>query len=532
MIKNFKWLLFASLAFVACNNEDEVVIDANSSNGEALTAGTAVVTKYVALGDSYAAGFSDNALFIEGQKGSYANIIAQQFALVGGGEFKTPLMADNLGGLLLGGNPILGVRLFFDTTPPPPLTSPTPLPVSGRPSTEVTTKLTGPFSNLGVPGAKSYHLVAPGYGNVAGVASGAANPYFARFATSASATVVADAVAQDPTFFSLWIGGNDVLGYATSGGSGRNQTGNMNPATYASNDITDPTVFAGAYNNIVNAMTAKGAKGVVANLPYVTALPYFTTVPFNPLTASVLGRGNVAVGTATIQGLNLQLYGPLKQALTAFGAGSRIELLSTTAANPLLIMDESLPNLSAQLTAAFTPTLGAQTAAFYGQVFGQARQATREDLVVLTAQSAIAAAPTAANSGLGFAPSAPLNAFGVTFPMRDVHVLTKAEVAEVKVATDAYNATIKSIADSKGLAFVELKSVTDQLANGGIVYNNYRVTSAFVTGGMFSLDGVHPSPRGYAIIANLFTDAINAKFGSNFKNKDVSLYRILYPETL
>jgi lysophospholipase L1-like esterase len=377
---------------------------------------------------------------------------------------------------------------------------------------------------LGVPGAKSYHLVAPGYGNVAGVATGAANPYFARFATSASTTVVADAVAQDPTFFSLWIGGTDVLGYATSGGSGRNHTGNMNPATYASNDITDPTVFAGVYNSIVNAMTAKGAKGVVANLPYVTALPYFTTVPFNPLTASVLGRGNVAVGTATIQGLNLQLYGPLKQALTAFGAGSRIELLSTTTANPLLIVDESLPNLAAQLTAAFTPTLGAQTAAFYGQVFGQARQATKEDLVVLTAQTVIASAPVGV--------PAPLNVFGVTYPMQDVHVLTKAEVAEVKVATDAYNATIKSIADSKGLAFVELKSVTDQLANGGIIYNNYRVTSAFVTGGMFSLDGVHPSPRGYAIIANLFTDAINAKFGSNFKNKDVSLYKILYPATL
>ncbi|RKS94683.1 GDSL-like lipase/acylhydrolase family protein [Flavobacterium limicola] len=516
MIKNFKWLLFASLAFVACNNEDEVIADANSSDGQPLTAGLAVVTKYVALGDSYAAGFSDNALFIEGQKGSYANIIGQQFALTGGGEFKTPLMADNVGGLLFGGNVILNQRLFFNGV--------APAPVTGRPSTEVTTKLAGPFSNLGVPGAKSYHLVAQGYGNVAGVATGQANPYFARFATSATTSVVADAVAQDPTFFSLWIGGNDVLGYATSGGSGRNQTGNMNAATYASNDITDPAVFAGAYNSIVDAMTAKGAKGVVANLPYVTALPYFTTVPFNPLTASVLGRGNVAVGTATIQGLNAQLYGPLKQALTAFGAGSRIELLSTTAANPLLILDESLPNLSAQLTAAFTPTLGAPTAAFYGQVFGQARQATKEDLVVLTAQTVIASAPAGV--------PAPLNVFGVTYPMQDVHVLTKAEVAEVKVATDAYNATIKSVADAKGLAFVELKGVTDQLANGGIIYNNYKVTSAFVTGGMFSLDGVHPSPRGYAIIANLFTGAINAKFGANFKNKDVSLYRILYPATL
>ncbi len=117
--------------------------------------------------------------------------------------------------------------------------------------------------------------------------------------------------------------------------------------------------------------------------------------------------------------------------------------------------------------------------------------------------------------------------------MQDVHVLTKAEVGEVKVATDAYNATIKSVADAKGLAFVDLITTTNQLASPtGIVYNGFTTTSAFVTGGMFSLDGVHPSPRGYAIIANLFTDAINVKFGSNFKNKNVGTYRILYPASL
>ena len=380
MIKNFKWVLIASLAFVACNNDDEVTIDSNSSDGKPLTAGTADVTKYVALGDSYGAGFSDNALFKLAQEGSYANLLANQFVLAGGGEFKTPFMADNIGGLLLGGNVIQGPRLFFNGAAGL-------APVPGKPSTEVTTKLTGPFNNLSVPGAKSYHLLAAGYGNVAGVAAGLANPYFARFATSAATTVVADAVAQNPTFFSLWIGGNDVLGYATSGGSGKNQTGNLDPKTYASNDITDPNVFASAYSSIVNALTAKGAKGVVANLPYVTALPYFTTVPFNPLSNSVLGGGNVAVGQATVNALNTQLYGPLKQALTAFGAGDRINLMSTTTANPLLIRDESLANLSAQLTAAFTPTLGAATAAFYGQIFGQARQATKDDLVVLTTQS-------------------------------------------------------------------------------------------------------------------------------------------------
>ncbi|MBC7655290.1 MAG: G-D-S-L family lipolytic protein [Oligoflexus sp.] len=492
MIKNFKWLLFASLAFVACNNEDEVIIDSNSSDGKPLTSGTATVSKYVALGDSYAAGFSDNALFIAAQQGSYANIISQQFALTGGGEFKTPLMADNFGGLLLSGNVIQGVRLYFNGS--------APVPVAGRPSTEVTTKLTGSYNNLGVPGAKSYHLVAPAYGNVAGIATGQANPYFARFATSASTTVLADAVAQDPTFFSLWIGGNDVLGYATSGGSGKNQKGNMNPADYASNDITDPKVFEEAFNNIVNKMTAKGAKGVVANLPYVTALPYFTTVPFNPVALSAASATQLNAGYAQY---NMGLQALVNAGLLTATEATKRTINFKAGANAVVIVDSYLTN-----------TISSNIPSF--------RHATAEDLIVLTSRTFIG---TLVNNN-------PAAVNGVSVPLADNWVLSKEEIAEVKVATDSYNATIKSIADSKGLAFVELKSVTDQLANGGIVYNGFTTTSAFVTGGMFSLDGVHPSPRGYAIIANLFTEAINAKFGANFKNVNVGSYRILYPGSL
>jgi lysophospholipase L1-like esterase len=511
MIKNFKWLLLVSLTFVACTNDDDVLV-----MEEPVSAGSANFTKYVALGDSFAAGYSDGALFVEAQKGAYPNILAQQFAEAGGGAFSTPLMGDNIGGLLLGGNVIAGQRLYFNGS--------APVAVSGAPTTNVATKVTGPFGNLGVPGAKSYHLIAAGYGNVAGVAAGLANPYYARFATSATSTVLADAVAQTPTFFSLWIGGNDVLGFATSGGIGINQTGNMNPATYGSNDITDPTVFASVYNSLVTGLTANSAKGVVANLPYVNTLPFFTTVPVSPLSPATLG--------ANLSTLNAQLYGPLKQALTVFGAGDRINLLSATAANPLLIRDESLPNLSAQLTAAFTPTLGGQTAAFYGAVFGQARQTTSADLVLLTTQSAIGAAPTAANSGLGIAPPAPLNSFGISYPLQDMHVLIPSEIAEIKVATDAYNVSIKAIADAKGLAFVDAKAIMDKLSTTGIVGNNFTMTSQFVFGGSFSLDGVHPSPRGYALISNAFIDAINSKYSSTLKKVDLGKYRILFPASL
>ena len=126
------------------------------------------------------------------------------------------------------------------------------------------------------------------------MANGTANPWFARFATSESTTVLADAVSLNPTFFSLWIGNNDILGYATSGGSGVDQAGNLDPSTYGGIDITDPNVFAAAYSAQVDALVAGGAKGVLLNIPDVTSIPYFTTVPAQsiPLDAATAGAVN------------------------------------------------------------------------------------------------------------------------------------------------------------------------------------------------------------------------------------------------
>ncbi len=490
MIKNFKWLLLVSLSFVACNNEDE-----NSTPIEVpVTSGTASFTKYVALGDSFAAGYSDGALFKKGQEGSYVNILAQQFVTAGGGDFKTPFTSDNLGGLLLGGNVIAGTRLYFKVS------TSSPVSVAGVPTTEVTNHVTGPFNNLGVPGAKSYHLVAPGYGNVAGVATGAANPYFARFATASGTNILADALVQTPTFFSLWIGGNDVLGYATSGGVGANQTGNLNPATYGGNDITDPNVFASVYSTLITKLTANGAKGVVANLPYVNTLPYFTTVPYNPVPLTAGAATQLNGGYATYNG-GLQFA--VANGLITAAEATRRTVKFVAGSNAVVIVDSYLTNLSA-----------------YG--IPSYRQATGEDLPVLTSRTFI-------GTLVGGNPAA-VN--GVSVPLADQWILTKDEIAEVKVATDAYNVTIKTIADAKGLAFVDSKAIMTQLSNGGIVSNSFTLTSAYVTGGAFSLDGVHPGPRGYALITNAFMAAINAKYSSTLKPVDLSLYPILYPAVI
>ncbi|PBJ12902.1 SGNH/GDSL hydrolase family protein [Flavobacterium sp. ACN6] len=508
MIKNFKWLVLVSLTFMACNSDDDVVVPVDSSDGKPLTAGSADFSKYVALGDSFAAGFSDNALFIKGQEGAYPNILAQQFALVGGGEFKTPFSNDNIGGLLLGGNVIFGPRLYFNSTP---------IPVEGTPTTEVTAHLSGTFGNLGVPGAKSFHLLAPGYGNPAGVATGTANPYFARFASSTTTTVLADALSQNPTFFSLWIGGNDELGYATAGGD---------PTV---NPLTPTATFDATYKALVSQLVSGGRKGVVANLPVITTLPHFHVITYNQLTQANLSVGGVSL----VSTLNAQLYGPLHNALAFLGQGNRINLLSATGNNPLLIVDETLPDLSANLRAVLMGGgLDVTTATVMGQIFGRARQALPTDLIVLGASSRIGKVPSVAADGVA-SPSPSLSQLGVTFPLPDRYVLLPSEVAEIGVATAAYNLTIKTVAEANGLAIVDAESIMADLNKpNGITMNNFTLKATFVTGGMFSLDGVHPTPRGYAFIANKFIEAINAKYASNLKGVDIGNYQVLFPAKL
>jgi len=267
------------LLFASCSSDDAPVVSTlPNTPATNFSSGDADFSNFVSVGNSLTAGFSDSALFVDGQTNSFPNMMASSFEEVGGGDFSIPFMADNLGGATFGGQPILGNRLILSSADG----SPVPIPVTGNGTTEISNVLSGAFNNMGVPGAKSFHLLAPGYGNLTGVPVGTANPYFARFASSPNATIIEDAIAQAPTFFSLWIGNNDILSFATSGGTGVDQRLNPDPSTYGINDITSPVVFEQVYNGILRALTDDGANGVVANIPDVTSIPFFTTVPYNP----------------------------------------------------------------------------------------------------------------------------------------------------------------------------------------------------------------------------------------------------------
>ncbi len=482
MKKFYAFFLLVGTLFVSCI-EDETPID-NTPDPVVYTPGTADFSNFVAVGNSLTAGFSDNALFIDGQAASLPNMMASNFALVGGGSFDIPFMADNLGGLTLGGTPISGNRLFLAFLPD----GPAPTPVPGQGTTEVSTKLAGPFNNMGIPGAKSYELLAPGYGSVAGVAMGTANPYFARFSSSESATVIGDAAAQGASFFSLWIGANDILLYATNGGSGVDQTGNLNPATYSRNDITDPTVFAGSLDAALQAMTANGADGVIANLPNVTDIPFFNTVPYNPVpldeaTAALLNGAYQAYNDGLLLAQSFML-------IDADEVARRTISFSAGDTNAVVLLDEDLTDLTGVNPALINM-----------------RQSTPEDLLTLTSSSFIG---TLAN------PADPTSINGVAVPLADQWVLTPEEQGAVETALTAYNQTIATLAGAYDLALVDANGLLNELKTTGLpLADGSVVTATFATGGGFSLDGVHPAPRGYAILANAFLEAINDKFGSN-----------------
>ena len=521
--------VLAAFGFASCEPEFENEVNAD------YTAGEADFTSYVAVGNSLTAGYMDGTVYRSGQQYSFPNLLAQKFALVGGGEFTQPSFADdvnNVGGLNLGGFPIANTRLIIDASESRPEN------IAGTIGLEVSALQATAYNNMGVPGAKSFHLVAPGYGNVAGVALGQSNPYFVRHATSPSATVLGDAMTKSPTFFTNWIGANDVLSYATNGGAqadgntaaaDHNLTGNTDPTTYGGNDITNAGVFASVYSTLITTLTSGGAKGVVATVPSVTSIPYFTTVPFAPLTAQSLGAGlapegsdvatQIATGTAAMNQLNAALYNNLDAVFTAFGEPNRVNPLNPNIANPILIWDVDAADRTAQITGGLMlQGVPAPVAAEIGAAFGKARQATANDLVVLPA-SGVIGTPNATASATLVALGANIN--GVSYPMANRWVLTSNERSKVAAATTAYNNAIVSIASANDLAIADMNAILNQLVSGLRIETGQLYTANYFSGPsnegavLFSLDGVHPNARGYAVITNEIIKVINRHYKSN-----------------
>ena len=228
-----------------------------------VSSGTADFSRYVAIGNSLTSGYADGALYKDGQVNSYPNMLATQFRQAGGGDFNIPYM-DAGGGNDGSGTPrrILGYVMPCNSTTP--TISPILDPAGFTALNNVAAG--GPYNMVGVPGARAIDATFPLYS--------AFNPFLQRFCqTPGTSTLLSEALRVNPTFFTLFLGSNDVLLYATGGA--------VPPTNQFSPTISDPAAVQAALTMMVDSLTKTGAKGAIANVPDVTSIPYFTTIPWN-----------------------------------------------------------------------------------------------------------------------------------------------------------------------------------------------------------------------------------------------------------
>ena len=489
------------------------------------SAGSADFSKFVAMGSSYTAGFQAGALFDNGQANSLAKILAAQFSCVGGGAFNQPDISAEVGYNIFvtpnpAGSTVLG-RFTLQGTPP----KPTPL-VSGTVGSEdalpnpqvnpgfIYTGNKAALNNFAVQATYLAQILTPKAGDWTNPNPAVGfSPFYARFASSpGTSTILGDAVAADGTFFMFWSGMDDYLLHAAFGGD-------PTKAPLTPVDGAVGTGFAATYGYAVGALLASDAnlKGVVANFPSVFALPHFTAVPYNPLP---LAAAQATAASNGFAGYN-QILEALKGSPFNYPAAEvdARKISFTAGNNPFVIVDETVNDYGDEFDGlqSFGAITAEQRAALVP--YEQVRQTKSTDIIPLSAGSVL---------GTLADPNNAASVRGIGVPLGDQYALIPSEIAAIETARAGYNAAISNVANtySTRLALADINAAfTTFLTNKAAIANNVTVTPNInPPTGIYSEDGMHPNSRGYAFIANMFIDAINAKFGASVPKANLTLY--------
>ncbi|WP_209332547.1 hypothetical protein [Lunatimonas salinarum] len=466
-----KYLLVAFLAVAAaCNYEFP------ESPVPEPSAGEADFSKMISIGSSITAGVMDGALYNRSQQNGFAVILARQMEQVGGGPFNVPDINAEVGFFSPGPGGISLGRLILQANPSTGMVLPNPI-VPGNPITPFTGNK-AELNNFGVNRITLATALIPETGNINQPNHPAFNPEYARFASNpGTSTLVGDAaaaLANGGTFFTFWLGKNDVLGYALTGGA--------NPSL-----LTSDADFAARYSLALGTMLQANpnAKGAVANIPNINALPYFSLVPWN---AVPLSPGQVTLANGAYQGYNQGLDQALAGNLITEVERNLRRISFQAGANGFVMTDETLTDLS-------------------GLGLPSIRLSNADDRATLTL-SQILGTTVGGN---------PLNIVGLTIPVGDEFVLIPSERNELAQKIDTFNGIIANAvqAQSDRLVLVDINQLFNEVIQGQVSAGGVALSPSIAPpNGAFSVDGVHPNGRASAFIANRFIEVINQKWGS------------------
>ncbi len=458
-----KAYIIGALALLFAGCRPSVSITTPPSAGPTLN-----FQNYLAIGDNYTGGYTDGSLTAYGQLNSYPERLFEQFNAIPGskgakGPFIQPLITSDNG--FPKAKKILGMIYAAcnhkDSTLGPidfpnfvPNTDDAKLFRSGINNDQV--------NNIGVLGIRVVDYPVLSW---ALAANAQGYPYANRFYFDPAATPLDELTHRVnnlyPTFFTMWLGMNDVLLYGMYGGQG-DGTGHALPIglnIYNPRDISPYGAFDTAYDQALNIAIQTGASGALINIPDITALPFFNTIPANGLVLTRQGQADTL----------LQYY-----------SGELWHKVFEVGNNYYIIRDHN----------------------------GLVRQAVPGELILATA---------------------PRDSFkcanwGTTTPIPDSFVLTTDEIQFIRAATDAYNGFIQFEASRHNLALVDMNAYFKTLP-AGVAFNGITYNTQYIMNGMFSLDGIHPTQRGYALLANKIINDINAFYKSSVNPVDANKYQ-------
>jgi hypothetical protein len=375
------------------------------------------LSRLVVVGDSLSAGVQNISLLETQQPNGYAALIAKQA--------NVPLV------LPLIKYPGLPNVLELKGFNPLPVIQP----VSAAPAAMPRDNPGVQPTNLAEPGTTVAGALVPPAGLPEPVKTWATAVLQSPAFPGAPVSQVQEAVALRPSTIILWLGSNDALVPALVG------------LPIPGLTLTSVDDFTGAFNAVMGALSTTGATLIVANIPNILEVPYFTP----------------------IQKVASAAFRPVSEVAAALGTGTGDYL--RTSALPLAVN-------------------------------------------ILTGS---------AKGPLPYVCPAPF----AGFPSPSVAcVLTAADASTISARVDSYNAAISAAVANQNQAkagsavLVDIHSLVDQIYTKGYPMPGLDL-SANILGGLFSLDAIHPTNTGYAVIANRFIDTMNSQLNTTIPEVDV-----------
>lgn len=406
LFKKYFVFVFAFLfIFAACEDRTDLT-EPPSPN-----LGTINFDKMVSLGNSLTAGFMSNALYENGQVYSYGSLISKQVK----SNYQFPNVSE----------PGIGGRIEVVSV------DPFKTKVNIQIGTPTNTTYPSPYNNLGVPGAFTHDILnaTSSTNNFATNNGGTPNPFF-DIVLRGIGTPFSQAKMLAPSIVTLWIGNNDLLSSASTGGEV--------PATPVA-------IFEAFYKQLLDSVATLNCPVFVANIAPSMIRPFYETV----------GNSLKAGGFVAVYGKN--------------SSGDTLLLNLNTNYLTLRALEELFDS--------------------QGNLTGKGTQRNN--------------------------------------PLSNRVIIDSTEFALLMNTVSQYNSIIAAEVAARGFHLVDINSLYTAIdasvaSRGFYEVDGIKFNLSFVSGGLVTLDGVHPTAQAHGIIANKFIETMNQKLNISIPKVNVA----------